>query len=128
KEWLKKMIATLQERAKTLVELVDAAHYYLSDEITPDEKAVKKFLTAEAAAQLDRQARGARRIHRSGDRAGLHRDFERARPGHGQARAARARRAHRRHGEPRHSRRDRRARQRAHAQAPAPGPGKHPAT
>ncbi len=52
KEWLKKMIATLQERAKTLVELVDAAHYYLSDEITPDEKAVKKFLTAEAAAPL----------------------------------------------------------------------------
>jgi glutamyl-tRNA synthetase len=52
KEWLKKMIATLQERAKTLVELVDAAHYYLSDEIKPDEKAAKKFLTAEAAAPI----------------------------------------------------------------------------
>jgi glutamyl-tRNA synthetase len=52
KEWLKKMIATLQERAKTLVELVDAAHYYLSDEIKLDEKAAKKFLTADAAAAI----------------------------------------------------------------------------
>lgn len=52
KEWLQKMIATLQERAKTLVELVDAAHYYLSDEIELDEKAAKKFLTREAAAPI----------------------------------------------------------------------------
>src|ERR1044071_5547597 len=52
KEWLKKMIATLQERAKTLVELVDAAHYYLSDEIELDDKAAKKFLTADAAAPI----------------------------------------------------------------------------
>jgi len=52
KEWLKKMIATLQERAKTLVELVDGAHYYLSDEIKLDEKAVKKFLIADTAAPI----------------------------------------------------------------------------
>ena len=48
KQWLRRMIATLQERAKTLTELVDAAHYYLSDEIILDEKAAKKFLTVAA--------------------------------------------------------------------------------
>jgi len=47
------MIATLQERVKTLAELVDAAHYYLSDEITLDEKAAKKFLTPDVAAPLE---------------------------------------------------------------------------
>ena len=50
--WLEKMIATLQERAKTLTELVDAAHYYLAEDIIFDEKAAKKFLTKEAAAPI----------------------------------------------------------------------------
>jgi len=45
--WLEKMIATLRERAKTLTELVDLAHFYLSDDITFEEKAAKKFLTPE---------------------------------------------------------------------------------
>ena len=52
KTWLEKMIVTLRERAKTLTELVDAAHYYLSDEISFDDNAAKKFLTKEAAAPL----------------------------------------------------------------------------
>jgi len=52
KKWLEKMIATLQERAKTLTELVDTAHYYLSDEIVFDAKAAKKFLTRDAAAPI----------------------------------------------------------------------------
>jgi glutamyl-tRNA synthetase len=52
RSWLEKMIATLRERAKTLTELVEAAHYYLSDEITFDLKAAKKFLTKDAAAPL----------------------------------------------------------------------------
>ena len=52
KKWLEKMLATLQERAKTLTELVDAAHYYLSDEIVLDEKAARKFLTGDAAAPI----------------------------------------------------------------------------
>jgi glutamyl-tRNA synthetase len=52
KQWLEKMIATLQERAKTLAELVDSAHFYLSDDIVIDEKAANKFLTAEVAAPL----------------------------------------------------------------------------
>ncbi len=50
--WLEKMIATLRERAKTLVELVDLAHFYLSDDIPFDEKAAKKFLTLETREPL----------------------------------------------------------------------------
>ena len=52
KKWLARMIATLQERAKTLTELVDAASYYLNDSIELDEKAVKKFLTRDIAPPL----------------------------------------------------------------------------
>ncbi len=43
--WLEKMVATLQPRAKTLVELVESAHFYLSNEISLDAKAQAKFLT-----------------------------------------------------------------------------------
>jgi len=50
--WLEKMAATLRERAKTLAELVDAAGYFLAEEITLDEKAAKKFLTPAAAGPL----------------------------------------------------------------------------
>lgn len=45
--WLARMVATLQARAKTLVELVELAHFYLSDDLTYDPKAVKQFLTPE---------------------------------------------------------------------------------
>ena len=50
--WLQKMIRTLQERAKTLVELVEAAGYFLNDDIVLDEKAATKFLTRDIAAPL----------------------------------------------------------------------------
>jgi glutamyl-tRNA synthetase len=43
--WLARALATLQPRAKTLVELVDMAHFYLSDTVTLDPKAASKFLT-----------------------------------------------------------------------------------
>jgi glutamyl-tRNA synthetase len=43
-KWLEKMIATLRERAKTLVELVDFAKFYLTDEIEIEPKAAAKFL------------------------------------------------------------------------------------
>ena len=52
KKWLEKMIATLRERAKTLVELVDAAHYYLSDQIAFDDKTAKKLLTKNVEAPI----------------------------------------------------------------------------
>lgn len=54
KQWLERMIATLQERAKTLAELVDQAHFYLAESITIDDKAAKKFLAADAAKPLSK--------------------------------------------------------------------------
>jgi glutamyl-tRNA synthetase len=51
-DWLAHAVATLQERAKTLVELVDFARFYLSDEITIDAKAGDKFLTESIAPAL----------------------------------------------------------------------------
>lgn len=50
--WLARMVSTLRERAKTLVELVGLAHFYLSPTITIDPAAAKKFLKAEAAEPL----------------------------------------------------------------------------
>lgn len=45
--WLAAMVATLRERAKTLVELADAARFYLSSEIGIDPAAARKFLRPE---------------------------------------------------------------------------------
>jgi len=42
--WLSKAIKTLQERAKTLVELARSLRYYLADEVEYDPKAREKFL------------------------------------------------------------------------------------
>lgn len=52
KIWLEKMIATLRERSKTLVELVDQAHVFLAEDIRIDENAAAKFLTPEISAAL----------------------------------------------------------------------------
>ncbi len=52
KKWREKMIGTLRERAKTLTELVDSASYYLTDEITIDEKTATKFLTKDIATPI----------------------------------------------------------------------------
>jgi glutamyl-tRNA synthetase len=52
KSWLEKMVKTLRERSKTLVELVDSAGFYLTDDISIDEKAVTKFLTPEVRAPI----------------------------------------------------------------------------
>jgi glutamyl-tRNA synthetase len=50
--WLQKMIATLRERAKTLVELVEFATFYLKDQVEIDPKAAAKFLKPEIKEQL----------------------------------------------------------------------------
>ena len=50
--WLARMVATLQERAKTLVELVEMAHYYLSPTIAIDAVAARKFLKPEILEPL----------------------------------------------------------------------------
>jgi glutamyl-tRNA synthetase len=50
--WIAKVVATLRERAKTLVELVELASFYFSDEVTIDPQAAAKFLKPEARALL----------------------------------------------------------------------------
>ncbi|MFM7737304.1 MAG: glutamate--tRNA ligase, partial [Alphaproteobacteria bacterium] len=50
--WLAKMAATLQERSKTLLDLAESAHYFLSDDLVFDEKAVGKFLVADNGPTL----------------------------------------------------------------------------
>ncbi len=50
--WLEKMVATLRERAKTLVELVNFASFYLNDKIEIDPKAAAKFLKPEILEPL----------------------------------------------------------------------------
>jgi glutamyl-tRNA synthetase len=54
KAWLEKMLSTLRERSKTLVELVDSARFFLTDDILIDEKAAEKFLTPQVALPLTR--------------------------------------------------------------------------
>jgi glutamyl-tRNA synthetase len=60
--WLVRMVSTLRERAKTLVELVKGAAFYLSDTITIDPPAAAKHLRPEIAEPLravrDELARG----------------------------------------------------------------------
>jgi glutamyl-tRNA synthetase len=50
--WLAKALVTLQERARTLVELVEQGRYYLTDEITIDPAAAAKFLKADVRPML----------------------------------------------------------------------------
>jgi glutamyl-tRNA synthetase len=52
KRWLQKVIKTLRERSKTLVDLVDSAAFYLLDDIAIDEKAAAKFLTFEVRVPM----------------------------------------------------------------------------
>jgi glutamyl-tRNA synthetase len=51
-KWLEKMVSTLRERTKTLVELADFASFYVKDEIALDPKAAAKFLKPEIAEPL----------------------------------------------------------------------------
>jgi glutamyl-tRNA synthetase len=50
--WIAKMVATLRDRAQTLVELVELGGYYLRDAIELDPKAKAKFLKPEIAPVL----------------------------------------------------------------------------
>ena len=51
--WLARVVATLKERAKTLVELVEVGRFYWAPPADYDPKAAPKFLTAAGAARLD---------------------------------------------------------------------------
>jgi glutamyl-tRNA synthetase len=50
--WLARVVATLQERAKTLAELVEGARFYLTDQFAMDPKATAKHLNAAALPAL----------------------------------------------------------------------------
>ncbi len=52
--WLAKAVATLQPRAKTLVDLAEQSRFYLSETLTFDSKAVGKFLTVETSSLLEK--------------------------------------------------------------------------
>jgi glutamyl-tRNA synthetase len=53
RDWLVRAVATLRERAKTLVELADFLRFYLVDTIEPEPKAAAKHLTAQVAPAFD---------------------------------------------------------------------------
>jgi glutamyl-tRNA synthetase len=75
--WLCRMIATLRERAKTLVELVDFASFYLNDSITIDPKASAKFLGPEIAEPLRALADGLAALDGEFSEAAIQSVFER---------------------------------------------------
>jgi glutamyl-tRNA synthetase len=56
--WWGRAVATLRERAKTLVELVDFARFYLTDDIRIDPKAAAKFLKPDIAEPLKALSQG----------------------------------------------------------------------
>ncbi len=75
--WMEKMVETLRERAKTLVELVEFAHFYLSDDITIDPKAAAKFLKPEIAEPLKALAAGLTELPDGCSEAAVQEVFER---------------------------------------------------
>ncbi len=52
KQWLSKAIKTLQERAKTLVELATSLRYYIAEDVEYNEKAKTKFLNEKSLPYL----------------------------------------------------------------------------
>jgi glutamyl-tRNA synthetase len=73
--WLARMAATLQERAKTLAEVVDAAYYFLQDDLAFDDKAVEKHL-APASPQVLADLRAALAELAAWDQASIQGAFE----------------------------------------------------
>ncbi len=53
-QYMAKVIATLNTRSKTLVEMAEAARFYYLDQITFDEKAARKFLKPAVAPALEK--------------------------------------------------------------------------
>jgi glutamyl-tRNA synthetase len=78
RKWLERMVATLRERAKTLVELVEFAGFYLNDEIAIDPKAAAKFLKPEVAEPLRTLVAELESIAGDFDQAAVQQAFERA--------------------------------------------------
>jgi len=74
--WLEKMVATLKERAKTLVELVDFAKFYLRDDVEIDAKAAAKFLRPEVKVPLVTLASELEKLSGEFSEASIQRVFE----------------------------------------------------
>ena len=74
-DWLARMVATLRERANTLVQLVELAHFYLSPTISIDATAGRKFLKPEILEAL-RALRGQLADTTPWDVETIHRCFE----------------------------------------------------
>ena len=60
RQWLSKAIKTLQERAKTLVELANSFRYYIAEDIEYNEKAKAKFLNEKSLPYLEELKRSYR--------------------------------------------------------------------
>jgi glutamyl-tRNA synthetase len=56
-DYLATAVEQLKERAKSLIELTDSLHYFVSDELVYDAKAVKKFLDDDGRGRLAELAR-----------------------------------------------------------------------
>jgi len=82
--WLARMVATLQDRAKTLTELVDLAAYYLHDDITIEPEVAAKHL-AKANADAVRDLRAALAALPNWDAAAIQSAFESVLERHGLA-------------------------------------------
>ncbi|MCX5718095.1 MAG: glutamate--tRNA ligase [Nitrospirae bacterium] len=52
RQWLSRAIKTLQERAKTLLELANSLRYYIAEDVQYDEKAKAKFLNEKSRGLL----------------------------------------------------------------------------
>ncbi len=68
--WLARAVKTLQERAKTLVELAKALRYYIVEDVTFDDKAKEKFLN-EKSLPLLKDLKDALAVHADFSHAGL---------------------------------------------------------
>jgi glutamyl-tRNA synthetase len=53
RQWLSRATRTLQERAKTLVELANSLKYYIAEDVQYDEKAKAKFLNEKSLPYLE---------------------------------------------------------------------------
>jgi glutamyl-tRNA synthetase len=60
--WLAKAVVTLQERAKTLVELASSLRYFFADPVDYDEKAKAKFLNDKSLLHLTELLEGLTRL------------------------------------------------------------------
>jgi glutamyl-tRNA synthetase len=105
--WLARVVVTLRERARTLVEMAESARFYFEAPAAYDPAAAAKFWTPEASRALhapDQASRGRGAPRRAGSRGAVPGAHRRARPQAGGSCPAHAHRADRPRGQPAHLR------------------------